>query len=78
MACDSISPRNYLGGLMSKVCEICNKGPLFGHNVSHSNKKSNRRWDPNLKKVKALVGDQVKYIKVCTKCLKAGKVKIAV
>ncbi|MEO0236599.1 MAG: 50S ribosomal protein L28, partial [candidate division WOR-3 bacterium] len=36
---------------MAKRCDICGKGPLSGHNVSHANKKSNRRWFPNLRKV---------------------------
>jgi len=36
---------------MAQVCDICNKGKLSGHNVSHSNRKTNRFWKPNLKKV---------------------------
>ena len=37
---------------MSKKCELTGKIPLKGHNVSHANNKSKRRFLPNLKKVK--------------------------
>ena len=35
---------------MAKRCQLTGKAPLFGHNVSHSNRKTNRRFDPNLQK----------------------------
>jgi large subunit ribosomal protein L28 len=59
---------------MSKRCEICNKGPMFGNNVSHANNKTRRRFEPNLQSVRALVNGVVRRMKVCTRCLKAGKV----
>jgi len=59
---------------MSWRCEICGKGPSVGNNVSHANNRTKRRWLPNVQKVKAVVNGQVKRIRVCTKCLKAGKV----
>ncbi|NLI59980.1 MAG: 50S ribosomal protein L28 [Clostridiales bacterium] len=62
---------------MAKVCDICQKGKLSGHNVSHSNRKSNRFWQPNLKKVKAIIDGSHKTIKVCTKCIRSGKVRRA-
>jgi large subunit ribosomal protein L28 len=48
-----------------------------GHNVSHANNKSKRRWNPNLQRVRANLEGTVKYIKVCTRCLRSGKVKKA-
>tara|TARA_B100000029_G_C17279751_1_gene853011 strand:- start:437 stop:715 length:279 start_codon:yes stop_codon:yes gene_type:complete len=36
---------------MSKRCELTGKSPLKGHNVSHSNNKTKRKFFPNLKKV---------------------------
>jgi large subunit ribosomal protein L28 len=33
---------------MAKVCQICGKRPQSGHNVSHANNKTKRRWYPNL------------------------------
>jgi large subunit ribosomal protein L28 len=55
-------------------CEICGKGILSGNNVSHSNFKTRRKWKPNLQKIKTIINGKIKYIKVCTKCLKKGKV----
>jgi large subunit ribosomal protein L28 len=59
---------------MAKVCEICGKKPIFGHHVSHAHNLTKRRWNPNLQTVRALVNGVPKKIKVCTSCLKAGKV----
>ncbi|RKX20569.1 MAG: 50S ribosomal protein L28 [Candidatus Zixiibacteriota bacterium] len=59
---------------MSKICEICGKKPLFGNNVSHAKNITKRRWNPNLQSVKALVDGKQRRLKVCTSCLKAGKV----
>jgi large subunit ribosomal protein L28 len=57
------------------VCDVCGKGPGFGHSVSHSQRKTNRRWNPNIQSVRAKVSaSQRQRINVCTSCLKAGKV----
>ena len=37
---------------MTKKCELTGKNPMKGHNVSHANNKTKRRFLPNLKKVK--------------------------
>ncbi|AAR35610.1 50S ribosomal protein L28 [Geobacter sulfurreducens] len=63
---------------MSKVCEICGKGPSFGNNVSHANNKTRTTWHPNLQKVKAVRNGSVKTIKVCTRCIRSGHVTKAV
>ena len=63
---------------MAKVCEICGKKPITGNNVSHSHHKTRRRWLPNLQRVRAQVNGVVKRIKVCTNCLKSGKVLKAI
>jgi large subunit ribosomal protein L28 len=62
---------------MSRKCEICNKGVVFGIQISHSDRKSNRTWAPNLKRVKAIVDGSPKRIYVCTRCLRSGKVQRA-
>ncbi len=59
---------------MSKVCSVCGKKPAAGRNVSHSHRVTNRMFRPNIQKVNALVDGSVKKIKVCTKCMKAGKI----
>ena len=59
-------------------CEVCGKGVSFGIKVSHSHRRSNRTWKPNIRKVKALVNGSVKSVNVCTRCLRSGKVQRAV
>ncbi len=59
---------------MASVCDICKKKPFFGKRVSHSHHRTNRRWNPNIQRVRALVNGSPKRLNVCTKCLKAGKV----
>ncbi|MEE0168879.1 MAG: 50S ribosomal protein L28 [Eggerthellaceae bacterium] len=59
---------------MSKVCEICGKAPVAGRSISHSHRVSNRTFRPNIQKITVKVDGKVKRAKVCTKCIKAGKV----
>ena len=59
---------------MSRKCEVCGKGTAFGNTVSHAKNRSRRTWFPNLLEVKTKVDGSVKTVKICTRCLKAGKV----
>lgn len=59
-------------------CDICGKGVTFGIKVSHSHRRSNRAWKPNVRKVRAVVNGSVKSINVCTRCMRSGKVVRAV
>jgi len=59
---------------MAMVCEICGKKPMFGHNVSHANNVTNRRFNPNLQTVRAVVNGRVKRVKTCTRCIRSGKI----
>ncbi|MBN1399832.1 MAG: 50S ribosomal protein L28 [Anaerolineae bacterium] len=52
------------------VCEICGKGRQFGHNVSHSKRRTNRSWRPNIQKVTTLIDGETRQIRVCTRCLR--------
>ncbi len=63
---------------MAKVCHSCAKKPAFGHSRSHSMRATKRRFNPNLQKVRVLVGNAPRRVYVCTRCLKAGKVQKAV
>jgi large subunit ribosomal protein L28 len=63
---------------MASVCEICGRHPGFGMKVSHSHRRSNRRWNPNIQRVRAVVKGTPQRVNVCTKCLKAGRVQRAV
>lgn len=62
---------------MAATCEVCGKGPGFGHSISHSHRRTKRRWVPNIQRIRAKVGDAgatPKRLNVCTSCIKAGKV----
>jgi large subunit ribosomal protein L28 len=60
---------------MSYRCEVCNKEPWFGKQVSFSHKRSSRRWLPNIQKVRVKHGSNSKRMRVCTSCIKAGKIQ---
>ena len=59
---------------MAQRCEMCGKGPLFGNRISHAHNVTHRRFKPNLQKVRAVVGGVQRRVKVCTRCLRSGKV----
>ena len=59
---------------MAQVCDICGKGPLFGNNISHAHNVTKRRWNVNLRPVRAKVGSGSKRMRVCAQCLKSGKI----
>ena len=61
-------------GIMAKRCEVCDKGPKVGRTVSHAHNVGPRRFEPNLQPVKAIVDGTVRRIRVCTRCLRSGKV----
>ena len=54
-------------------CDCCGKGVTFGIKVSHSHRRANRAWKPNVKRVKAVVDGSPRYIHACTRCLRSGK-----
>ena len=59
---------------MAKSCEICGKSPVVGRQHSHANNVSARRFEPNLQQVRAMVNGGIKRMRVCTRCLRSGKV----
>jgi large subunit ribosomal protein L28 len=59
-------------------CEICSKATVFGIQVSHSHRRTNRAWKPNIKKIRAIVDGSPKRVNICSKCLRNGKVIRAV
>ena len=59
-------------------CDFCGKGVTFGIKVSHSHRRSNRTWKPNVKRVKAVVNGTPCHVYACTRCLRSNKVERAV
>jgi large subunit ribosomal protein L28 len=61
---------------MAQRCDICGKGPQFGSRVSHAHNVTNRRFNPNLQRVRAVLDNGAhQRIRVCTRCLRSGKVR---
>jgi large subunit ribosomal protein L28 len=59
---------------MAMRCKICGKGPSFGNVISHANNTRRRRWNPNLQRVRAVVDGVRMRLRVCTSCIRAGRV----
>ena len=62
---------------MSRICEVTGKAGLVGNMVSHSNRKTNRTWKPNIRRVKAVVNGSNTTVYVCSRCLRSGKIERA-
>ncbi|MEW5805932.1 MAG: 50S ribosomal protein L28 [Acidobacteriota bacterium] len=63
---------------MSRVCEICGKKPQFGHSISHAHNVTRKIWHPNLKSVRIIENGTVRRAKICTRCLRSGRVVKAI
>ncbi|MFT8592594.1 MAG: 50S ribosomal protein L28 [Bifidobacterium sp.] len=60
---------------MAARCAVCGKGPQTGFSVSHSHIRNKRSFRPNLQAVHTSVDGKNVRVRVCTKCLKAGKIQ---
>ena len=58
-------------------CYVCDKGVSHGNNVSHANNKTRRTWKPNLQVARVQADGKTIKVKVCTRCLAAGKIQRA-
>ena len=58
------------GDTMPGKCDICEKAVQFGHNVSHSKRRTNRQWKANTHKQEILVAGKKVQANVCTRCLR--------
>jgi large subunit ribosomal protein L28 len=64
---------------MARACEVCGKKTVFGHNVSHAHNVTNRRWLPNLQRVRIRTPQGgTRRVRICTRCLRSGAVQKAV
>lgn len=59
---------------MGKTCEVCKKGVMNGNTVSHAVNRAHKRWSPNVQNVRVMENGANKYVNVCTRCLRSGKV----
>jgi large subunit ribosomal protein L28 len=63
---------------MAQRCDVCGKGPVVGHQISHAHNVTKRRWLPNLVPMRAVVNGRIRRARVCTRCLRGGKITKAV
>lgn len=49
---------------MAKKCPVTKKGPLVGHNVSHANNKTKRRWLPNLQSKRFWLESEKRFVRL--------------
>jgi large subunit ribosomal protein L28 len=64
---------------MARVCQLCAKATTHGHNVSHAHNVTNRIWVPNLQRVRVREENgRTHRMRVCTRCLRSGRVRKAV
>lgn len=59
---------------MAQRCAICGREPVVGCNVSHSHRRTKRRFMPNLQTIRVLHQGKSQRLRVCTRCIKANKV----
>jgi large subunit ribosomal protein L28 len=59
---------------MAMMCEMCGKKPVFGNRISHAHNVSSRRWLPNVQRIRVRVGTAVRRMRVCTRCIRSGKI----
>jgi large subunit ribosomal protein L28 len=59
---------------MSAVCQVCEKGPMAGHNVSHAHNLTPRVFRPNLQTVRVRHGNNSRRMRVCTRCIRSGRI----
>ncbi|NWF86122.1 MAG: 50S ribosomal protein L28 [Bryobacteraceae bacterium] len=60
---------------MGQRCEICGKGPRFGNRISHAHNVRRRRWNVNLRRVRVSIGGVRRRVRICTDCLRSGRVR---
>jgi large subunit ribosomal protein L28 len=59
---------------MAQRCDICGKGPMTGSTISHAHNVTKRRFNPNLQRMRTVMGGVQRRLRVCTRCLRSGKV----
>lgn len=55
-------------------CQLCGKALAFGIKVSHSHRRANKMWKPNVRKVRAVVNGTPMRLYACTRCMRSGRV----
>ncbi len=54
-------------------CQICGKAVSFGIKVSHSHRRANKMWRPNIRRVRTVLNGTPTRLYACTRCMRSGK-----
>ncbi|MCZ6676216.1 MAG: 50S ribosomal protein L28 [Candidatus Poribacteria bacterium] len=63
---------------MARICYTCGKIPMAGNRISKSRRHTKRRWLPNLQRVRIQTENGNRRVRVCTRCIRSGRVIKAV
>jgi large subunit ribosomal protein L28 len=55
---------------VSQKCMVCGKTKSFGHNVSHSKRRTNRDFRPNVHRKRLVINGELVRLKICTRCMR--------
>ena len=58
---------------MAGACDICGKTKGFGHNVSHSKRRTNRDFRPNVHRRRIVMDGQMRTVDICTRCMRTAQ-----
>ncbi len=72
-----LPPRGTRPAAMAIACNLCGRGRMKGHKISHSNIKTRKISRPNLQRVRANVKGRITHLRVCTRCIRSGRVQKA-
>lgn len=58
------------GDAVAGKCDVCGRGPGFGHNVSHSKRRTNRMFRLNIQRTTIYENGLARKVNVCTRCIR--------
>lgn len=58
---------------MAKKCNYCGKSTVTGRSVSHAHNVTSRTFEPNLRRMRAVVDGVTRTVLICARCLRSGK-----
>ena len=60
---------------MSRTCVVCERKPQVGYSLSHSHRRTKRRWNLNLQRKRVMVDGKLRREYICTRCLGSQKIE---
>jgi large subunit ribosomal protein L28 len=62
---------------MAGKCDVCGKTKSFGHNVSHSKRRTNRAFKANIQHKRLVLNGEMVRVHICTRCMRTATKKAA-